>query len=282
MKRTLLLIVLCAMAATEVTAQTENPRGVYKLMTLDGRVGLVNAPLDQYKICTDSVTLMLNVYQGNKFQIGRSDNEILNYTGKRPDDSDDHTTQIYDSNAEHFTLKWWSENPGSPLFPDKDWCTEYYEAGKYSEPGRMFFDVLMNPTTTEKNANLLIGTWRFIGYIDELQNTKKVVAQMVENYPQSKYHNCRFLVLQPERYIEIIQQRNSMIGISDKVEYDGRKSYRINKNDYAVKWLSNNLIATPFTTDYRTDYEIWQRITNQTPLINLISSRLALSKTIVK
>ena len=64
-------------------AQTENPRGVYKLITLDGRAGLVNAPLDQYKICTDSVTLMLNVYQGNKFQIGRSDNEILNYTIQR-------------------------------------------------------------------------------------------------------------------------------------------------------------------------------------------------------
>lgn len=273
---------LSAICTLSATAQKENPRGVYKLITLDGRVGLVNAPLDQYKICTDSVTLMLNIYQGDKFQIGRSDKEILNYTGERAEDENDHTTRIYDSNAEHFTLKWWSENPGHPFFPAKGWCTEFYEAGKYSPEAKPFFDMLMNPSITEMNNNPFLGTWRFLGYMDELRDTKKDVARMIEEYPHSKYRNWRFLVLQPEKYIGIVQQSSSMVGISGKADYEGKKLYKINGRDNAVKWLSKDIFASPFTTDYRTDYEIWQRVTDDTPLINYISSRLALTKTIAK
>lgn len=277
MKKFIFSLALSAICSLTTMAQTENPRGVYKLITLDGRAGLVNAPLDQYKICTDSVTLMLNVYQGNKFQIGRSDNEILNYTGERADAADDHSTRIYDSNAEHFTLKWWSENPNHPLFPAKGWCTEYYEAGKYSPEAKVFFDVLMNPTIVEeKNSNPFIGTWRFVGYMDELRNTKKEVARLLEEYPQSKYRNWRFLVFQPQRLIQVVQQ----IGIQGKAEYDGKGTYIYNGNKNNVKWLSKDIFAAPFTNDYRTDYEIWQRVTDETPLINYISSRLALVKNV--
>ena len=42
-----------------VNAQTENPRGIYKMTTLTGKKGEVNAPYEQYKICTDSGTLMV-------------------------------------------------------------------------------------------------------------------------------------------------------------------------------------------------------------------------------
>ena len=43
-----LLIASLAMGAT---AQTENPRGIYKMMTLTGKVGEVKAPFEQYKVC---------------------------------------------------------------------------------------------------------------------------------------------------------------------------------------------------------------------------------------
>ena len=61
-----LLLVSLAMAAT---AQTENPRGIYKMMTLTGKVGEVKAPYEQYKVCTDSVTLMVS-FQNAFFSIG--------------------------------------------------------------------------------------------------------------------------------------------------------------------------------------------------------------------
>ena len=123
----------------------------------------------------------------------------------------------------------------------------------------------------EKNSNRFIGTWRFVGYMDELRNTKKEVARLLEEYPQSKYRNWRFLVFQPQRLIQVVQQ----IGIHGKAEYNDKETYIYNGNENHVKWL---IFADPFTTEYRTDYEIWQRVTDDTPLINYISSRLALVK----
>jgi hypothetical protein len=112
--------------------------------------------------------------------------------------------------------------------------------------------------------------------MDELRNTKKEVARLLEEYPQSKYRNWRFLVFQPQRLIQVVQQ----IGIQGKAEYDGKGTYIYNGNKNNVKWLSKDIFAAPFTNDYRTDYEIWQRVTDETPLINYISSRLALVKNV--
>lgn len=54
-----LIIAAMALASTSLGyAQTDNPRGVYKLTSLIDKTGAkILAFLDQYKICTDSVTL---------------------------------------------------------------------------------------------------------------------------------------------------------------------------------------------------------------------------------
>ena len=59
MKKSIFILLLSSMAMG-ATAQTENPRGIYKMMTLTGKVGEVKAPFEQYKICTDSITLMVS------------------------------------------------------------------------------------------------------------------------------------------------------------------------------------------------------------------------------
>ena len=57
----LLLAAACTFLPIIANAQMENPRGIYKMMTLTGKQGEIKAPFDQYKICTDSLTLMLYV-----------------------------------------------------------------------------------------------------------------------------------------------------------------------------------------------------------------------------
>ena len=131
----LLMAAACLSLPIVSNAQTENPRGIYKMMTLTGKQGEIKAPFDQYKICTDSVTLMLNV-QGTSFQIQDTDHMVFYYTGEQPKDENDKSTLIYDSNAEHFTLKWWNSGRGHLYFPDNNWCIEKYEANQYSEIGR--------------------------------------------------------------------------------------------------------------------------------------------------
>ena len=53
MKKNIITILLALVAVTG-QAQTENPRGIYRLMTLVGKNGEVNSPFHQYKVCTDS------------------------------------------------------------------------------------------------------------------------------------------------------------------------------------------------------------------------------------
>ncbi len=57
----LLTVALVAMPSM-TRAQTENPRGIYKMTTLTGNQGEIVSPFDQYKICTDSITLTLTVW----------------------------------------------------------------------------------------------------------------------------------------------------------------------------------------------------------------------------
>ena len=64
-----------------MNAQTENPRGIYKMITLTGKMGEIKAPYEQYKICTDSVTLMVTE-QGSHFTIINNDHQVFNYTGE--------------------------------------------------------------------------------------------------------------------------------------------------------------------------------------------------------
>jgi len=70
---TLLATAAITLMPTFCMAQTENPRGVYKLTGILGKYGrTIKEPFDQYKICTDSVTLMFSVV-GDWFRIGKND-----------------------------------------------------------------------------------------------------------------------------------------------------------------------------------------------------------------
>jgi hypothetical protein len=181
-----------ALMPTFCMAQTENPRGVYKLTGLLDKYGhVIKEPFDQYKICTDSVTLMFTV-NGNRFSIGKNDSKVFNYTGEEPDANDTTATRIFDSNAAHFTQKWWSTYSNHIYFPKNDWCTEYYESGKYSDNAKKILDALMSPTASHPQ-NPFIGTWRFIGMMDELRNVKKELKKLRED--AAKGQNIGHLIL---------------------------------------------------------------------------------------
>ncbi len=261
-----LLLVSLAMAAT---AQTENPRGIYKMMTLTGKVGEVKAPYEQYKVCTDSVTLMVS-FQNAFFSIGNNDHRVFNYTGDQPKDVNDKSTLIYDSNAEHFSMKWWSQYPNHLYFPNNDWCIEKYESGQYTELGRIAFDALTGKAEVDPR-NPLSGTWRIIGYVDELRDVKKALPKLHGEYRTSKYFNS-FMVLSPKNAVLITSGRGGGV---DKVEYDGKKAYKMGNKTYQVKWLTKDRIAVEEHIDYRIDWQILERVTDgQTPLSRIASQNL--------
>lgn len=244
----------------------ENPRGIYKMTTLTGKVGEILAPYDQYKVCTDSVTLMVSVNNAF-FSIGDNDHKVFNYTGAQPKDENDKSTLIFDSNAKHFSQKWWSQYSSHLYFPNNDWCTEKYESGKYSENGRIVFDALTGKSEIDPQ-NPLTGTWRIMGYMDELRNVKKEVQRLHEQYPSSKYYNS-FVVFSLKNMVMVA---GGVSGYVEKVEYDGKNAYKMGNKTYRIKWLSKDRIAIEERIDYRIDWQILERVTDEQTLLSRIAS----------
>ncbi len=250
-----------------LNAQTENPRGIYKMTTLTGKQGEIKAPFDQYKICTDSVTLMLSV-QGNGFMIQDHDKKVFNYTGEQPKDENDKSTLIYDSNADHFTLKWWNANRGHIYFPDNNWCIEKYEANQYSETGREVFGALPAIPVADK-TNPLLGTWRVLGDVDELRDIKKALPEMHANYEASKYHDF-FYIFSPKTFAMVLRLQ---AGVVNAVAYDGKKAYKLNNQTLRVKWLTKDRVAVEEKIDYRTDWKILERVNDGLTMLRRIANK---------
>ena len=268
----------------------ENPRGVYKLMgLLDKYNTFIKEPFDQYKICTDSVTLMMAV-SGNRFSLGRNDSRIFNYTGEAPDPQDSTATRIYNSNQQHFTLKWWSSTSGHLYYPNKDWCTEYYEADKYSEPAKIIFDALMAPNTSDKanrwssesqharmidrvarekgKANPFIGAWRAVGMMDEMRDVKKELQRIHEEDEKRNPRNRGYHILTPTHFINTTASG----GTVHTITYHSKKSITIGPSTYNIIWLNKDRLAIEIHEGFHTDYEIWERISDTEPVFNQFAS----------
>lgn len=264
-----------AIAHTLCMAQTDNPRGVYKLTSLINKEGVtIQAPFDQYKICTDSVTLMFTM-QGSGFSLGKNDSQVFNYTGEEPDANNATASRIFDSNAEHFTMKWWSTYRNHSLFPHNDWCTEFYESGKYSVNAKTILDALMSPSDSHRQ-NPFIGTWRFLGMMDELQDVKKQLSALRKDVEEGM--DIGNLIFTPS--YAIMYSNRGRGGSIEYAGYKGKKKILMsnlqhkNIREQNFIWLSKDCFAMEIHLDgYRTDYQIWERVPETEPLINKIASQ---------
>lgn len=250
-----------------VSAQTENPRGIYKMTSFTNEAGINRNLLDQYKICTDSITLMLNVY-GSEFVIANTDHMVFNYTGEQPDDRNAKASRIYDSDANHFTLKWWSEGGG--------WLIEKYMANQYTENARMALDGLTAVSKADR-ANPLFATWRVIGWMDELKGVKKQLAAMKAQYATSK-NVGQYVTITPNVFVTTTlnkrtDQDRQATGDVRRVQFPNKNTLMLPKEKCSVKWLSKDVIALEVYNDFRTDYQILERVSDGQSVMSLIASR---------
>ena len=181
------------LSAVELQAQKSNPRGIYHLVSITGKYGTEAAMFDQYKICTDTMTWMLSVYEDKRinqhweranrpyFELGDNDHMVFNYTGEEPDTIGPTKTRIYNSGKKGFTMKWWSTFRNHAVFPENAWCIEQYESNNFSDSGKKIFDMLYSTKNKVKKDGLQ-GRWKVIGAIkmagskivDEWQKSGKV------------------------------------------------------------------------------------------------------------
>ncbi len=248
----------------------ENPRGIYKLVALLDKYNIIiKEPYDQYKICTDSVTLTLNV-NDQSFSLLSNDKTVLSFTGEDPDAEDAIATRVFDSNADHFTLKWWSTREGHVYFPHNSWCTEYYESCKYSANAKLILDALMSNNASDPK-NPLIGTWRYIGMMDDLTHTKKDLKILRQKAEQQGNTFWLYTIFTPTHTIAT----NSITGtgVINTFESTGKKTFKTDGKEHTFTWLSKNYIAVEVElSGYRIDYQILERVTDSTPVLNKLAS----------
>ena len=259
-----------------VNAQTENPRGIYKLAGINGKDGeYFKEPFDQYKLCGDNVTLTMTAI-GNEYRIFKNDSQVFNYTGSEPASSDDKSSLIYDSDDKGFKLKWWSEYSNHRIFPSNDWCIETYSTNGFSKKMKAVADGLQSTSVSEKKKDLT-GRWRVIGWMDELRNVKKEVQRLRNDYSESKLYNKVFIVFSDKKMV--VSDNN--VGYYEEIDYLGNKGYKIINDRFHddsneirnVTWLSNDLIAVGIKVDYRTDYQILERMKEDKSILDYIFER---------
>lgn len=233
MKRTLLLFL--AFVALTAQAQQKNPRGVYKLTSMESTKGKFDAPFEQYKICTDKATLMLGIEgDGRLYFIDDNDHAVFNYTGEEPDPQNPKTPRIVNSNEDHFDLKWWSQYSGHVYFPENDWCTEHYEAGKFSHSGKAVYEALCDiPSQYEKES--LYGTWYEVGEAKTLEEAKQLIAN--DNAEMVKGNPTFF---SPSH---IVSPMNVNIGMVTGIETNGKTYYHTGGLTFHIHWLPGDYMA---------------------------------------
>ena len=259
----LTLSVLSAIPAT-CLGQKANPRGVYKLVSIVGKTGKIDAPFDQYKILSDSVTLSLFVRDG-RFRLTRNDKKVFNYTGEKHESADDKGILIYDSNEKHFKFKWWSKMMGHPIFPENDWCTEIYESGQYSPLAKTVLDAVMSPQGRDEE-NAFVGAWRLIGQTSSLDEAREKWQQFQANYVNGVYKHSAFYVFTPEKMVDVLA------GWAGPVLYIGKDTFHIVNSDIRVTWLSPDCMVEERNFGDEKEYFIFERLTDGRPVISHVSS----------
>ena len=269
--------------------QKGNPRGIYKLKTVISKGIERQHELDQYKVCTDSVTLGFRL---EDFPVGGDDyfqshvmqhvmdswtERVLDYTGDSHPDENDKTSLIFDSDDKHFSQKWWvtHEVRDTLVFPyfNNVWCTEVYEAGQFSENGKLFFDAIMNPQPSDEYTPL-IGSWRTLGTLPADKLSDEEVENLRKVYPNSVTYNRAFYIFTPSHWFTTTVSRGRLQGAFNKVTYIGTDAFRdgIMPQPYLLTWRSKDCVAMGVNgNDSIVAYIILERLTDDVPVFNRIA-----------
>ncbi len=160
----------CLVIATASTfAQSEAPRGLYRMQ----RLGYENGQPDrvpemvQYKYSSDYVPMTLMVTKNTpadySYVMRMDEPHPYNFTGDIAVGQDGRGTRIYNSNSEHFTLKWYNSvrpNEGK-VFPMNEFITEYYDR-KDIEP-QMQRSIEMLEMKHKQPKHRFAGCWCMVG-----------------------------------------------------------------------------------------------------------------------
>lgn len=274
----------------ELTEQ--DPIGLYHLtkVTYDDGTAETVPDFEQYKYCARAITLTAKSEQADDgaptLQFYDNDPGIVfRHTGNVPRDKNGQGLRVYDSNQQHFTLKWFNSNRAeSELFPRDKFINELYDAKDGVDPDvRRMVDMLesYSKSSSEERDREVVeaydftGVWLRIGIIKMHNGVIEKFFPVLENQKYKLFDHQHVVDL----YV-LYGERSSTY--TEEVAYQFTTSIRSFRSDSSaetltegkrtthIDWKASDTFLLPYATeDDGTEYaelyeysQLPERITN--------------------
>lgn len=260
MKRKTILSVLLMLGVISASAQTENPRGLYKLQKFFYDDGTEKpAPFEQYKFCGENAMMTFTVSEDKengsiRFNMKNLDRTTFNYTGQRPMGSDGKGIQIYDSSKKAFKLRWFNDRFKNHIhFPDSSWVGETYSSTKGISP--LVAEAIKALTTKEwVSKNKLVGVWRRRGFTYNTRDIS-IVIPVPEFYKIYTEKN----VLMMDNIDDIMPEYMEMHCLFQPCQYLSESAILEGKSNCAIHWVSDSTLTLTWFRGGVPEIEVWDR-----------------------
>ena len=249
-----IIVLVCMLGTLACRAQTENPQGLYRLQRFgyDGRHPDIEAPFEQYKYCSPIATLTVSVLKRSVSALTLNmlvnDKEPLLFTGQRIRGEDGRGTQVFDSNKDHFTMRWYNSTNNSAIFPPNEFIDEFYDAKKGVEDDvRKIFEMLETPVCKESKKRMLEGCWRCVGEVKEVEGKRVISSIQGLHDQQPQYHIFKGNdVLLVTYYYNSGSRYSTQLTLSSFLQ---PKKNQINLPDteFSIDWIDDSTIILSYS-----------------------------------
>lgn len=237
---------------------TDNPRGLFHLIRTLYEGSTSNYQDDnQYKYCTDSATLQLNVFKGYNatapildYHVLLSDNDHapFNYTGMTADKK----TKIFNSNKDGFTMMWYHSEKDQSPYPVQQYVTELYETCNDSLP--LLRKIISMIERKSGGNNKFAGCWYRLGAIKTIEGMDLLIEghqKLYQIFDDNHYLHVYDLEQKPDSKFYCILRDVTYVSDNEIVQYGSSNK---------ITWVSDNCFKLTFKrSDGVPVTEVWCR-----------------------
>ena len=263
MKKTLLIALLAAFALDGQT-QISNPKGLYKLTEIVHQDGKrLEAPFKQYKLCQDSLSLMLEytepVFSCLPFNFTfykSNDGKPLLYTGELSK-TENKGLQIFDVTESTFTLRWFNEwkNINQHLFPYGTNIDELYELVTDSSDNivKALNALQMKPDTKQHR---LLGAWKLRGVQEDNIATSQYWIKRAETEKYMVFgSNCTVSFVANDKF-----PKGNLYCVYTPCKYLSENVVDLTVQTYMINWFDYETISImTLDNEGRPIVSVWDR-----------------------
>ena len=247
----------CEELSRQIAGKKDNPRGLYRLMGFSYENGTADkeAHIEQYKYCTDSTTLQLQIQkdvEGEKpefwMTILNQDRRPLNYTGRIADKD----ISIFDSSSKGFKLRWHNNIMNNEYMPMGQYINELYSSDyKISPKIQRVIDLLkMNYT---HGGNKFYGCWHRVGILTKVDGMDMLMPG----------HQDMYQIFDKDVYLhfyDLVPSRMYSFCIMRPITYKSDNLLIQHGGESRIEWVDDNTFHLLFDRgDGTIVTELWKR-----------------------